>query len=295
MSEAQNNGKEGAKQAILDLFNKDKNFIAYDREIRYRLESKYPHDVIGEAIKQLEKEGKLKRTNLPGRRSLNRNNPNVFYRVPDSNWKKQLELMRKKFELSLFITHLLPEMGEHAEKAWWRAFRKNGWYVEPEKEEDIGGINCYKNKKASINNDIDFIVSKDGIAYGVEVKNGLTYPDDLYFKVRVAIEIDVIPLVIARWLNPRQINVLKELKIPFIIYKEALVSSTFEPMVNNIKQYLQYPIIAKDEIDDEYFKYKVDNIHEYTKKRIDDIKSTFINLKNPDYVQHIMKALGHKH
>ncbi|MEM2923703.1 MAG: hypothetical protein QW560_04755 [Candidatus Nitrosocaldus sp.] len=94
----------------------------------------------------------------------------------------------------------------------------------------------------------------------------MTYPDDLYFKVRVAIEIDVIPLMIARWLNPRQVNVLKELKIPFIIYKEALVSSTFEPMVNNIKQYLQYPIIAKDEIDDEYFKYKVDNIHECTKK-----------------------------
>ncbi len=64
------------------------------------------------------------------------------------------------------------------------------------------GIREWRGRETSLKNDIDFVAEKDGVAYGVEVKNGLNYPDDLYWKVRVAAELDLIPMIVARWLNP---------------------------------------------------------------------------------------------
>ncbi len=59
---------EDAKNAVLDLFTNQNLRVAYDREIRYRLESRFPHDVVGKAIRQLEVEKQLLRTGIPGRR-----------------------------------------------------------------------------------------------------------------------------------------------------------------------------------------------------------------------------------
>jgi len=72
---------EMAKDAILRLFQEGIVDVAYDREIRYRLEDKFPHDVIAGAIKELTGSGSLKQTNVPGRRGPSGEHPNKFYRL----------------------------------------------------------------------------------------------------------------------------------------------------------------------------------------------------------------------
>ncbi|MGQ4892983.1 MAG: hypothetical protein ACP6IP_10965 [Candidatus Njordarchaeia archaeon] len=57
---------QSAMKDVLDLIKDLK--VAYDREIRYRLETKYPHDLTKKAINELVKKREIRKTNLPGRR-----------------------------------------------------------------------------------------------------------------------------------------------------------------------------------------------------------------------------------
>ena len=250
-----------AKEAILKLFYEEGLLVAYDRELRYRLETQFPHDYIGEAIRQLKESGELKPTNVPGRKGA-ADMPNSFYRLSASNYLELLPIMRKKLDLSIFITGVSREMGRHAELAWWRAFKRNGYEVYPSSEQDYGGaVNEYKGRKASINHDIDFIASKDGVDYGIEVKNGLNYPDDLYWKFTVAAELNTIPLIIARWLNPAQIPLIEELGGKYLVYKEAIYSTAYKTIIEEIRTLMKLPVEARDEIDDNYFRLKMQEIH----------------------------------
>ncbi|MGQ4892982.1 MAG: hypothetical protein ACP6IP_10960 [Candidatus Njordarchaeia archaeon] len=181
--------------------------------------------------------------------------------------------MKKKLELSIFISEISRHMGHVAEIAWWQAFKNNSWEVIPQNEENVGkGINEYKGRRATVNNDIDFIAIKDGIEYGIEIKNGLTYPDDLFWKMIVALDLELIPLIIARWLNPAQVNLFKKVGIPFIIFKDAMYSKTYESIIREIRETLGIPIEAREEVDNAFFFKKVIPIHEEVKRQYEKIK-----------------------
>ena len=52
---------QSAMKDVLDLIKDLK--VAYDREIRYRLETKYPHDLTKKAINELVKKREIRKTN----------------------------------------------------------------------------------------------------------------------------------------------------------------------------------------------------------------------------------------
>lgn len=211
-----------AMKAILDLFNGGL-LVAFDREIRYRLENSFPHDIVGRAIGQLQEEKKIVQTDLPGRPGAG-DRPNQFYRLPTTDYKELRPIMKKKLELSIFIVGVSTRMGIHAERAWWNAFRRNHWEVYPSSDEVPLGINNYQGRRSSTDHDIDFVAKKDSISYGVEVKNGLNYPNDLYWKFSVGAELDTIPLIIARWLNPAQIPLIEDLGgTKPLVYKDGII------------------------------------------------------------------------
>lgn len=260
---------EQARNAILDLFKSQNLGAAYDREIRYRLEGQFPHDVTGKAIRQLQASGQIMKTGLPGRRGA-ADLPIQFYKLPESNYDQLIPLIRRKLELSTFITGVANEMGRHAESAWWRAFKRSNWGLHPKSEKIRLGVSEYRGRKTSTDHDIDFIAEKDGIEYGVEVKNGLNYPDDLYWKFSVAVDLGTIPLIIARWLNPGQVPTIPTLGgTQPILYKDAIYSTTYNPMITDIRKVLGAPIEGRDEVDDEYFIRKINATHTATRADIE--------------------------
>ena len=184
--------------------------------------------------------------------------PNVFYRLPGTPYSEIEHIMRKKLDLSTFIAGVSREMGRHAELVWWRAFHRNNWALHPADECEIGrGIREFGGKVASVNNDIDFVASKNGISYGVEIKNGLMYPNDLYWKIIVA----------------AQVKCIKEVGAVFVVYKEAIYSTTYAPLIQEVRNLLGFPIDARDEIDDEYFRRKIEAVHKRVLTNEDDYRS----------------------
>jgi len=136
---------ERAKEEILGKLEKLK--VAYSRELRYRLESKYAHDITWTALKQLEEEGAVKKFGLPGRKKKDKEEliPGDFYALPD-DWRENRRDLehkaREKRELVALGVAALSEAGRYAEEAFWLALREvagaRGWEIFPESVEEVG-------------------------------------------------------------------------------------------------------------------------------------------------------------
>ena len=248
--------------------------VAFNRELRYRLESEFPHDVVGHAIEKLRKEGKIKQYGVPGRKGAE-DMPNVFYALPGKDYRSLLPKAKEKLELAAVIHWISSSMGRYAEEVWFEAFKERGWEVYPSTVESIGRVREFKGREALKDTrvGIDFIVEKDGVAYGVEVKNRLPYPDDLFEKILVAVDLDLVPLIIARWLNPSQVRAIRELGGFYVIYKTAIYSPTYKEIVDKAVKILGYPIECRERIDDSYFEKKiVKEVHDKALKNLETVK-----------------------
>ena len=74
-------------------------------------------------------------------------------------------------------------------------------------------------------------------------------------------ELQLIPMIIARWLNPIQIKIINEIGGVYIVYKDAIYSTTYSSIISKIREILEFPIESRDEIDDDFFIRKIDKIH----------------------------------
>jgi len=222
--------------------------VVYRNEFRYRLEKQYYHTVTDYSVRRLEEgkaynEGlKLVRTALPGRRSTAQRTPNVFYRFEDADYTSLIPIMKKKLELSTFVSELATSAGFHAQYLWRDAFTDLGFTIEKEDANDFGG------KKATVGGDIDFIAKKDGLVFGVEVKNSLEYPDDLSRKVQIAIELGTIPVVVVRRVTWDVYGNLKKYGVLAKIYETSIMPGSYAAVVDDCKKILGMPLIALDSI-----------------------------------------------
>lgn len=153
-----------------------------------------------------------------------------------------IPLMKRKMELSTFIFELSSPAGFHAQYLWRDLFIDLGYSIEAE------DTNEFKGRKASIGGDIDFIAKKDGIFFGVEVKNSLEYPNDLGKKVQIAIELGTLPVMIVRRVTWEVYQNLKKYGVLTKIYETSIFPQTYEQVIVQCKETLGLPVIALDKI-----------------------------------------------
>lgn len=275
-----------AEQEIVDLLRNVK--VAYRNEIRYRLEKRFPfHSMTEYAIRRLVA-GKayiqglaIKTTNLPGRRSSCASNPNVFYKLLEEKSNSHLnDIMREKLALSTFVTEMSREAGFHAQTLWREAFKYLGYEIISENASENAG------RKASVEGNIDFIAEKDGLQFGVEVKNELSYPDDLAKKFQIAVELGTIPVFVVRKVSPTAYQNLKKFGALVKIYETAIFNLEYEPMVKRCVDILGYPLIALDEVSSKTVKHLEDKVLSFGHQNAD-----MLAKRNADFLK---KVLGYR-
>lgn len=211
--------------------------VGFDREIRYRLERDFFHDVTGYIVRRLEAKGQIRRTGLRGRRITT-----VFYRLPETEYREIISLMKEKVRLSNFLSYESSKAGYVAESLWISAFQDLGFEI-------LGReVSEFQGKQTTVGGDIDFIARKDGLTYGIEVKNSLSYPDDLSRKFRVALELGVIPFFVARWISKSQFHMVRRYGGLVKLYETSIYPSKYTKIVEQCRQVLGSPLIALDKI-----------------------------------------------
>ncbi|MFO0584708.1 MAG: hypothetical protein U0229_20745 [Anaeromyxobacter sp.] len=87
-------------------------------------------------------------------------------------------------------------IGHHAEMLFMNALAQRGFVIKGRDVNEYAGQKWLESK-----HDLDFVVERDGITYGIEVKNTLPYipRDELRLKVRMCDHFGMVPLMIMRW------------------------------------------------------------------------------------------------
>lgn len=269
--------------------------VAYDRELRYRLEGRFAHDISWGALEELRGEGEVKEFSLPGRKKREGEEviPSKFYTLPDLWRERRRELERKareKRELVALGVAAISEAGRYAEELFWEGLRglaeEEGWEVFPERAEDVGkdvpkklleervdwvrealergpeAVRGIDPRELTLRGgDFDMALRVGGgDVFGIEVKNGLAYPK-LYGKLLAISRLGMLPLLIVRWISLGQMEALpgpgKGTPYGVVVFKRAIFPPTYADLAERLSEEAGWPVEARESVDREWLRRKV--------------------------------------
>jgi len=240
---------ENAKAAIEEIVTQQK--VVTDREVKVRLEDKFFPWVVGRSLLSLEGDGLVKRVGVAGLKG--KGVPEAYYALEGTQYSQILGLIQEKRDVSLAVNNILTgyaPAGLQAEVLFERAFLSLGF--------DIRGRNIseYKGKKVrgvegKEPPNLDFILRRDDVEYGVDVKNWIRYEwttrRSVVMKVGLALQLGVVPFFIAGYVDRdvmfREIIGKGGICYP---YKTLLIPPIFDSVATKASSLLGYPVIAVD-------------------------------------------------
>jgi hypothetical protein len=136
-------------------------------------------------------------------------------------------------------------LGKWGEKLVEYMFRLNRFEI-------VGrNTNEFQGKKwTKTNEDLDFIVGRDYIAYGVEVKNTLPYmeADEFLSKLEMCKFLGLVPLWILRNAPEVQFNTMKANSGFILFFKSQMYPYGQEPLVKEIWSKMRLPVAVRAEM-----------------------------------------------
>lgn len=153
-----------------------KDSVFYKKQIQVIFEERYPHDIVGKAVNELIGEGFLK--DEP--RDFGKNMHAIFVYRRNVRYISQEIKRRIKIIESFSDDELNDGVGKHAEDLFSHMFEKNKFQIVDRNTNTFRGKKWSRSKK-----DLDFIIEKDGIVYGVEIKNTFDYMPEPEFEEKL--------------------------------------------------------------------------------------------------------------
>jgi hypothetical protein len=242
---------ETARPFIEEIVFKEK--VATERELKVRLERKFFPWITGRTIKALINGGVLRKVKYMGRRSLSKKIPTWFYIPNEAKYEDVVGIIEKKRRISIGVNAMLTAQAPatyHAEDLFEEAFEsldfkmhgRNMWKF---RDREIKG------KEGKLPPNLDFIIEKNNVAYGVDVKNWIRYEygtrKEIQFKVNIALRLHIIPFIVARYVDKEALYTDIILKGGICYYYETLLFPiSFKSLAEEASNVLGYPTLAVD-------------------------------------------------
>lgn len=129
--------------------------------------------------------------------------------------------------------------GHRAEDLFSNGLALKGFLLKDKKVRSYGGVKWEKS-----GHDLDFVLEKDGVAYGCEIKNTLGYiqKDELEIKLEMCEHLKLKPLFIMRW-SPKTYNKMIVDKGGFVlIFGSQIYELSQASLVERLKAELGLPV-----------------------------------------------------
>ena len=241
-----------AELELLDIIYQKR--IVTEREVKVILEGKYFPWVVGRALKRLVVEGKIKREGFPGRKPK-MGTPTKFYLKPDVDYWQSISEIGYKRNLTRDVNGILTGLAPaavQAEDVFERAFISMGFEILGRDVSEFNGkkVTGIEGKQPP---NLDFVIKRGKNTYGVDVKNWIKYErdtvDEIKLKVRLALELDLKPVICARYVDKDTIfNVIIRKGGICYMYKHLLLPKSFRSLADDANRVLGYPTLAVDEL-----------------------------------------------
>lgn len=183
--------EEKAWKELKIFFEERKDDVFYSRQVEVLYERKFFHWITNRTIRDLIESGFLlseeRKLSTGGSIKTFWHNQNRYYRRKAS---KIISLVEEYANQDILAT-----LGQHGELMVSEGFARSGFVQKGRSTSEYDGKSW-----TTTDHNLDFIFEKDAIAYGIEVKNRLSYINDREFRVKIDLchDIGVRPVFVVR-------------------------------------------------------------------------------------------------
>jgi len=218
-----------------------KDSAFYKKQIQVIFEDLYPHDVTGKAVNELIDDGFLKNRTVTFGTKMHAifvYRYNVRYTAREINEKLKILERYSDDEVN-------DGVGKYAEILFNHMFESNQFKI-------IGrNTNKFKNKVwRKSKKDLDFIIQRDGINYGVEIKNTFDYmpQDEFDEKLEMCQFLGLLPVFPLRCPSELQYAQMKDIGGLALKFKTRIFPPGHQKLVTNIWNHFRLPVNIWGEI-----------------------------------------------
>jgi hypothetical protein len=229
---------DDAKEVLRsELFATDDDAVFYQRQIETRYEGQFFHWITAKAVNELAAERVFSSETVPllGNASIR------FYWSPKNRyWKRRANAIRK-LVLAFSESSMSHAIGRQGEVMFDAALPRVGLLPVPP----------YKNVKSfadrawtKTKHDLDRVFARDGITYGVEIKNTLSYidKDELDIKLEMCAHLGLRPLFVMRMAPKSYMYQIQQRGGFGLIFGKQLYPYGQEAFAKTIQQELRLPV-----------------------------------------------------
>ncbi len=223
-----------ARAAAQELLNRNRERVYYLRQIQVLLEKRFFHWIVGRAVGELVAEGRVGRDEvalkLAGTAKF------VFHR--EHRYRKR----EIKAAVDLINKYSDPEVaracGDQAELLFLAAFAEKQFRCLGRNTRELGGRKWTRSEHT-----LDFIVERDAVVYGVEVKNSWDYIDkrELEVKLEICGALGLRPLFIMRQAAKSYIDEIVKQGGYAMIFEAHIFAYGASGLVQEIRQVFGLP------------------------------------------------------
>lgn len=229
------NEEEKARARLLAYFIDNAEDVFYSRQLEILFEDQFFHWVTNRALRRLIDEGHV--LVEPRRLALGSDIKLVWHKSFRFYKRAANDVFRLVDTYSSAATDgTLGMQGEHLVLA---AFARQQYLLIGEE------VNSYKESQwTETNHDLDFIFEKNGVGFGIEVKNTLGYMDvgEFVTKIRMSLHLGVRPVFAVRFIPKTWIEALVQSGGYAMIMKYQFYPWTHKALAGDIRDKLGLPI-----------------------------------------------------
>ena len=219
--------------------NKDCPF--HKRNLQVLFEDDYPHDITLKAVQALIQEGFLKKRTAP----IDNTEVHFIHRY---NLRYVMRLMKHLTDLIRQYSdyRISKATGDYAEMLFGFMFRLNGFNIVARNVSEYDGSKWIKTQK----HDLDFIIEKDGITYGIEIKNSFDYMPQAEFQTKLEIckRFSIVPLFPLRCPSDSQFEIMRNEGGRALKFKSRIFPPGQEQLVHDIWDFMRLPVTVWKEL-----------------------------------------------
>ena len=247
---------DSVKQEVVSFFTNDnhwayqygskatscgKDSVFYKKQIQVIFEDQYPHDVTGKAVNELITDKFLKAEP----RAFGENMHAIFVYRYNVRYTAMTIKMKTKILERFSDDEVNDGVGKYGEILFSHMFTKNQFKIVGRHTNRFGKKVWKRSKK-----NLDFIIQKDEINYGVEVRNRFDYmkQDEFEEKLKMCEFLGLLPLFPLRCPSELQYAQMKDCGGLALKFKTRIFPPGFQGLVTDIWNNFRLPVYIWEEI-----------------------------------------------
>ena len=226
-----------ARARLSDFFDKNREAVFFSRQLEVQNEGSYFHWITNRALRDLEAQGLIRRE----KRGIKTGGSIMLL------WHRSFRYYRRSASrlVTLVEEYADPNIGAalrlHGESMILEGFARSQFVMKGR------NVNRFRDKEwEESGHDLDFIFEKDGVAYGIEVKNTLGYMnhDELTIKIRLCKYLGIRPVFVVRMFPAHWMEEVRQEGGFVLILKYQLYPWTHKDLAKRVKEQLDLPVDA---------------------------------------------------